>query len=1030
MRQKMKHLMGILLSLVLILGMMPGMSLTAYAATETYTKLKNDKTVVKFNNHDWYIIADDSTATGGTVTMLAADTSFGTSAFDSSGQSNSYNNSDVKRYLDSIVAGTAGEGKPNFAGVADAIQPVTLTTYKYNSTTEVAETTENAKLYLLSTSEAKPYKSFYFTGAQYGDWWLRSPGGSGGNYAVYVDGEDDHIDGNGDNVVAEFGVRPALKLNLSSVIFSSESNTFTLKPSHTHNNINFTEWTDELAAEQNKEADKTASNSLPTTSGSYYLTKDVTLNGAWIIENDINLCLNGHSITYSGEEGNTDYVIKINSGTLSLYDEAANSGKITGGTDGGVYVNDSGTFNMYGGTITGNTGEGGVNTAGTFNMYGGKISGNCASKGGGVQIQGDAGSIFNMSGNASITGNKASESGGGVYVQGGYSGGDIPNKSGKLNISGSVVIKDNTVKADTSANSNVFLEKDHNNTSHNPAYDAKITITGGLTDSACIGVTMEEPGVFTSDWGTYMSGKTASDFFISDNTDYGVQEIKNGENTELMIGSHTHSFTYSTSGTTITATCANTDGKCTLPLSSEGGTDHIAKLTIKKPTLETYGQTGEGISEKATLDGSEAFNSATGLTVSADSIKYYKATKSGSSYSKGDEITTGAPANAGNYMAEITLTGVKTSEGEGKSVTASVGYTIAKADPTANAPTGLTATYGQTLADVSLVNKNPTGNTAGSWEWAVATTTSVGNVGDNKFKADFTPTDSNNYNSKSNVEVTVAVSKAAAHVIADVTDTLLYTTTSVSESVAGKMPEDAGTLTYMAGTATKTGSVTVSNFAVGETNGVVTATLSGGAAGDTITLPVTISSTNYADSTVNVVITLTAKADADVSITGAPTSAKTYGDADFTLTGSVTNPGTGTGVWTWESSDGTVLEVTANGSTATVKILKAGSATVTATYESDTTLGSKAPDAITVNTKTLTIEAKDQTIYVGDPVPNLVGADFYTVTGLVGTDSLTTAPTLTYQKNGAAATPDNTTPGNYDIVPSGASAGDNYYNTF
>jgi hypothetical protein len=72
-----------------------------------------------------------------------------------SSMSNSYNSSTVKGYLDSIVAGTAGDGKPNFGGVAYAIQPVTLTTYKYQSTTEVAEITENAKLYLLSTEEAK-----------------------------------------------------------------------------------------------------------------------------------------------------------------------------------------------------------------------------------------------------------------------------------------------------------------------------------------------------------------------------------------------------------------------------------------------------------------------------------------------------------------------------------------------------------------------------------------------------------------------------------------------------------------------------------------------------------------------------------------------------------------------------------------------------------------------------------------------------------------------------------------------------------
>ena len=79
---------------------------------------------------------------------------------------------------------------------------------------------------------------------------------------------------------------------------------------------------------------------------------------------------------------------------------------------------------------------------------------------------------------------------------------------------------------------------------------------------------------------------------------------------------------------------------------------------------------------------------------------------------------------------------------------ASVEVTVSAADPTA--PTNLTATYGQTLANVTL----PT-----SWAWAVKTTTSVGNAGTNTFKANYTSA-STNYNSKSNVDVSVTVSAA------------------------------------------------------------------------------------------------------------------------------------------------------------------------------------------------------------------------------------------------------------------------------
>ena len=315
-------------------------------------------------------------------------------------------------------------------------------------------------------------------------------------------------------------------------------------------------------------------------------------------------------------------------------------------------------------------------------------------------------------------------------------------------------------------------------------------------------------------------------------------------------------------------------------------------------------------------------------------------------------------------------------------------------------------------------------------DYTVTGAMSDANAGDGK-TVNVTVTLKNaNYSLATNTTTaTVNIGKADAQTIADMTDTLLYTATSVSESVTGKMPDDAGTLTYSAGSASKTGSVTVSNFDVNATSGAVTATLSGGAAGDTVTLPVTIGSTNYADSTVNVKITLTAKSDAGVDIIGVPAS-MTYGDVDFTLTGNVTNEGTGTGNWTWSTSDETVFQITPNGATATVKILKAGSATVTAKYESDTTIDTETTAAITVNTKTLRITAKDQSIYVGGTVPMLSGSDFYTVTGLVGEETLTTNPMLTYQKDGSAATPDNTAAGTYDIVASGATASDNYTITY
>ena len=196
----------------------------------------------------------------------------------------------------------------------------------------------------------------------------------------------------------------------------------------------------------------------------------------------------------------------------------------------------------------------------------------------------------------------------------------------------------------------------------------------------------------------------------------------------------------------------------------------------------------------------------------------------------------------------------------------------------------------------------------------------------------------------------------------------------------------------------------------------------------TVTIPVT-GCTNYKEYTIEVTLTVSKKDAANIgAINGVP-AAVTYGDADFTLTAKAENAGTGTGTWTWSSSDSSVLRVTGTGTTAAVKILKAGSATVTATYESDTTYGTQTA-GITVNQKALTLTAKDQSIYVNGTVPDLskpTKDTHYTVIGLLDGDTLGGTITMKYQKDGAdVAKPDVTTTGSYDIAISGGDAGGNY----
>ena len=143
--------------------------------------------------------------------------------------------------------------------------------------------------------------------------------------------------------------------------------------------------------------------------------------------------------------------------------------------------------------------------------------------------------------------------------------------------------------------------------------------------------------------------------------------------------------------------------------------------------------------------------------------------------------------------------------------------------------------------------------------------------------------------------VTVNITKASAPALPDIPVSQKYNVTTGEKVISSVMPVDAGTLTYTKGTESKTGSVTVTSWAVDAT-GKVTYTLSGGAAGNTVTLPVTIGSDNYADATVNVVITIIkATPTGEPAYTKITTSGKTLADAALGV-GTI-KPNAGTLVW-------------------------------------------------------------------------------------------------------------------------------------
>lgn len=446
---------------------------------------------------------------------------------------------------------------------------------------------------------------------------------------------------------------------------------------------------------------------LPT--GTYYLGSDISLEYTIKIENNVTLCLNGHKITAADGMD----AIYMTGGSITLTD-CKGVGTITHAsskTGRGVYVS-SGTFNMYGGSITGNKAQdaqgrgGGVyvySGSGTFNMYGGSITGNTAnSYGGGVYVDGGG---FTMSG-GTIGGTKTGETntatygGGGVYAKANFEmtggsitgnnayksdyistfGGGVCVGSGIFTVSGEVTVTDNT-KGGTKGADGKFT----GDTKNNVYLSTGKTITIGtdkLSEGAQLGVTVsgdygDYP--FTSGWNDNMSDKTPSDYFISD-TDGYVAKL-NGS--ELKMVTHVHNWTYAASGDTITATCKN--------CSNNNGNDFSGgSVTIQKPEKTKF---NDGKDENAKVE-------SVGWFGKAPSVAY--AVKDGNALSA-------APVNAGTYTAGITL----------GNVTVSVTYIIDKATQTA--PTGLT-----TKGDIKNSGTGEIKNTAEDMEYNISANATTG----------------------------------------------------------------------------------------------------------------------------------------------------------------------------------------------------------------------------------------------------------------------------------------------------------------
>ena len=164
--------------------------------------------------------------------------------------------------------------------------------------------------------------------------------------------------------------------------------------------------------------------------GNYYLKQDVTLDATWECNYNVNICLDGKTITGAQQE---DVIDVVKNKILAITDCQKNVGKITH-NDGGRGIFNAGTFTLWSGSISGNriVGDGaGVLNSGKFTMKGGDISGNKSTcyNGGGVYNSNIG--TFIMDG-GSIRGNECIYIGGYCYGGGVFNNGEFTMNNGSI----------------------------------------------------------------------------------------------------------------------------------------------------------------------------------------------------------------------------------------------------------------------------------------------------------------------------------------------------------------------------------------------------------------------------------------------------------------------------------------------------------------------------------------------------------------------------------------------------------------------
>ena len=393
----------------------------------------------------------------------------------------------------------------------------------------------------------------------------------------------------------------------------------------------------------------------------YVVNSSVTITDRITVTGTVNLILCDDAVLTAEKgitvtEGNTLNIYGQQQGTgtltaaayLSGGDPDAENGAAIGGLGSFMHGSACGTINIHGGTVIANKYSGsssckaaGIGGAG-YNGNGGAIT----VYSGTVNAYGSFGGAGIGSGYSNANGGSFTMYGGTVTAVGGDYAGGISGGSGTTGTAVTAHIYGGTLIATGCGEDENFQPGD--GIGFGPIFRNNPHDHGTLTAGA--GVTLQG----SSDNETWTTLESPFD------TRYQYMKAE-GPQAEIAL-THTHTLTYEAgtgdAANTITATCGGA-GTCDL-------TDNKVTLTLTAPTSLTY----DGTAKAATISGYPETPPA-GLAAEP-TIVYYASTSAGSTTTSGSALS-GAPTNAGNYVAQITWGGQ----------TASVAFTIAKAAPAA-----------------------------------------------------------------------------------------------------------------------------------------------------------------------------------------------------------------------------------------------------------------------------------------------------------------------------------------------------------